>query len=47
MNTVKIIVKDKNVVRVFDSWPEALESMRWWVVLDHTERIFIDALFGK
>ena len=47
MNTVKIIVKDKREIRRFASWREALESLRWWVVLDHAERELKKAVLGS
>lgn len=48
MNTVTIICKDKRPkVRKFSSLAAAMDSLRWWVVLDHAEREFAKFVFGK
>jgi hypothetical protein len=47
MNTVTIIVTEKKERRVFGSWKQALESLRWWVILDEAERKFDEFVFGK
>jgi len=46
MNNVTIIVPEKKQRRKFSSWGEALESLRWWVVLGHAERVLVKFVVG-
>lgn len=47
LTNVCIIFEDKRRFMYYSTWQSALESLRWWVVLDETEREFAKFVFGK